>query len=78
MLSAAVTQDTVRLVRHGVRKLLDAVAAVDGRRGAALDRALEFDYARPRDWPRLASNARAGAREVRAICADRVTSRSVV
>ena len=29
MLGAAATQDTVRLVRHGVRKLLDAVAAVD-------------------------------------------------
>ena len=29
MLGAAATQDTVRLVRHGVRKLIDAVAAVD-------------------------------------------------
>src|SRR5438270_7691060 len=29
MLGAAATQDTVRLVRHGVRKLMDAVAAVD-------------------------------------------------
>ncbi len=29
MLGAAATQDTVRLVRHGVSKLLDAVAAVD-------------------------------------------------
>lgn len=29
MLGAAATRDTVRLVRHGVRKLLDAVAAAD-------------------------------------------------
>ena len=29
MLGAAATQDTVRLVRHGVRKLIDAVAAAD-------------------------------------------------
>ena len=35
MLGAAATQDTVRLVRHGVRKLLDAVAAVDERGGRA-------------------------------------------
>ena len=36
MLGAAATQDTVRLVRHGVKKLLDAVATVDepGRRDA--------------------------------------------
>ena len=51
MLGAAATQDTVRLVRHGVRKLLDAVAAVDERAAGALDRALEFDYARPNDKP---------------------------
>src|SRR4051794_31351045 len=51
MLGAAATQDTVRLVRHGVRKLLDAVVAVDERVGGELDRALEFDYARPNDKP---------------------------
>jgi len=51
MLGAAATQDTVRLVRHGVRKLLDAVADVDRGAGEQLDRALEFDYARPNDKP---------------------------
>ena len=29
MLGAAATQDTVRLVRHGVRKLIDAVQGAD-------------------------------------------------
>ena len=51
MLGAAATQDTVRLVRHGVRKLLDGVAAVDQQAAAQLDRALEFDYARPAEKP---------------------------
>jgi hypothetical protein len=51
MLGAAATQDTVRLVRHGVRKLLDAVGAVDESVGEQLDRALEFDYARPGEKP---------------------------
>lgn len=51
MLGAAATQDTVRLVRHGVKKLLDAVAAADGGAGAALDRGLEFDYAHPSQKP---------------------------
>ena len=51
MLGAAATQDTVRLVRHGVRKLLDAVAAVDEAAAGELDRALEFDYARPAEKP---------------------------
>src|SRR6266540_4140255 len=37
MLGAAATQDTVRLVRHGVRKLLDAVKAVDEDAGERLD-----------------------------------------
>ena len=41
MLGAAATQDTVRLVRHGVRKLLDAVAAADAEAAGQLDRALE-------------------------------------
>jgi DDE family transposase len=51
MLGAAATQDTVRLVRHGVRKLLDAVTAVDEDGGARLSDGLEFDYARPNDKP---------------------------
>lgn len=51
MLGAAATQDTVRLVRHGVRRLLDAVAAVDQAAGGQLDRALAFDYARPSEKP---------------------------
>jgi hypothetical protein len=51
MLGAAATQDTVRLVRHGVKKLVDAVAAVDEPAVGMLDRALEFDYARPSDKP---------------------------
>jgi hypothetical protein len=51
MLGAAATQDTVRLVRHGVRGLLDAVAAVDENAGRRLDDGLEFDYARPNDKP---------------------------
>src|SRR3954453_16972686 len=51
MLGAAATQDTVRLVRHGVKKLLDAVAAVDAEVAGQLDRALQFDYVRPNDKP---------------------------
>ena len=51
MLGAAATQDTVRLVRHGVKQLLDAVAAVDERAGGQLDRGLEFDYAKPSEKP---------------------------
>ena len=51
MLGAAATQDTVRLVRHGVRKLIDAVAGVDAEAAGALDRALEFDYQRPAEKP---------------------------
>jgi hypothetical protein len=51
MLGAAATQDTVRLVRHGVRKLLDAVTAVDERAGRQLDDGLVFDYQRPNDKP---------------------------
>jgi hypothetical protein len=51
MLGAAATQDTVRLVRHGVRKLLDAVTALDEEAGRRLDDGLEFDYARPNDKP---------------------------
>jgi transposase len=51
MLGAAATQDTVRLVRHGVRKLLDAVAVVDADAGGRLDDGLEFDYAHPAEKP---------------------------
>jgi hypothetical protein len=51
MLGAAATQDTVRLVRHGVRKLLDAVAAADEQAAGRLDDGLEFDYQRPGDKP---------------------------
>jgi hypothetical protein len=51
MLGAAATQDTVRLVRHGVGKLVDAVAAVDRDVAGRLDDGLEFDYARPGEKP---------------------------
>jgi transposase len=51
MLGAAATQDTVRLVRHGVKRLLDAVAAVDERAAGRLDRGLQFDYAKPSEKP---------------------------
>ncbi|MDP9319380.1 MAG: transposase [Actinomycetota bacterium] len=51
MLGAAATQDTVRLVRHGVKKLLDAVAAANEQAAERLDRALEFDYTKPADKP---------------------------
>jgi len=51
MLGAAATQDTVRLVRHGVKKLLDAVALADQTAGQQLDRALEFDYTTPSEKP---------------------------
>jgi hypothetical protein len=51
MLGAAATQDTVRLVRHGVRKLIDAVKTVDQDAGETLDDGLEFDYAQPGEKP---------------------------
>jgi Transposase DDE domain/Transposase domain (DUF772) len=51
MLGAAATQDTVRLVRHGVKRLIDAVGASDADAGRRLDNGLEFDYARPNDKP---------------------------
>jgi hypothetical protein len=51
MLGAAATQDTVRLVRHGVRKLLDAVKGADEHAAGRLDDGLEFDYERPGDKP---------------------------
>jgi transposase len=51
MLGAAATQDTVRLVRFAVKKLIDAVSAVDTDAGAVLVAGLEFDYARPGEKP---------------------------
>ena len=51
MLGAAATQDTVRLVRSGVAKLIGAVAGADAEAAGALRRALAFDYSRPRDKP---------------------------
>jgi transposase len=51
MLGAAATQDTVRLVRHGVRKLIDAVTAADEGAGERLGDGLEFDYERPGEKP---------------------------
>ncbi|HEV2874244.1 MAG TPA: IS1182 family transposase [Thermoleophilaceae bacterium] len=51
MLGAAATQDTVRLVRAGVRRLLDAVRAVDQDAGDILDDSLEFDYHKPNEKP---------------------------
>jgi transposase len=51
MLGAAATQDTVTLVRSGVRKLLDAVARADAEAASALERNLAFEYARPRQKP---------------------------
>jgi hypothetical protein len=51
MLGAAATQDTVRLVRFGVKKLIDAVSAVDTDAGAVLVAGLEFDYSRPAEKP---------------------------
>jgi hypothetical protein len=51
MLGAAATQDTVRLVRFGVKKLIDAVTAVDRHAGAQLAAGLEFDYTRPGEKP---------------------------
>jgi hypothetical protein len=51
MLGAAATQDTVRLVRFGVRKLIDAVTEADREAGEMLAGGLEFDYARPGEKP---------------------------
>jgi hypothetical protein len=51
MLGAAATQDTVRLIRHGVKKLIDAVTAVDRDAGERLADGLEFDYAKPNEKP---------------------------
>jgi hypothetical protein len=51
MLGAAATQDTVRLVRHGVKKLIDAVIAVDADAGRGLVDGLQFDYEKPGEKP---------------------------
>jgi transposase len=51
MLGAAAIQDTVTLVRAGVRGLLDAVKAADAPAAGRLRARLAFDYARPREKP---------------------------
>jgi transposase len=51
MLGAAAIQDTVALVRAGVRKLIDAVKVADAAAAAQLRARLAFDYARPREKP---------------------------
>ena len=51
MLGAAATQDTVRLVRFAVGKLIDAVTAADGDAGRSLVDGLEFDYQKPGEKP---------------------------
>ena len=51
MLGAAATQDTVRLIRHGVKKLIDAVKTVDQDAGERLVDGLEFDYTKPNEKP---------------------------
>jgi transposase len=51
MLGAAAVQDTVTLVRSGVRRLLDAVQASDAEAAAELGAGLRFDYSRPRVKP---------------------------
>ena len=56
MLGAAATQDTVRLVRHGVRKLLDAVGAVDADAAGARSRA-GVRLSRGRTRSRIAAGA---------------------
>src|ERR687887_1969435 len=48
---AAAVQDTATLVRSGVRRLLDAVAAADAEAAAELGAGLRFDYSRPREKP---------------------------
>jgi transposase len=51
MLGAAATQDTVRLVRSGVKRLVDSVRAVDEEAACRLADGLEFDYAKPSEKP---------------------------
>lgn len=51
MLGAAAVQDTVALVRTGVRKLIDAVAGQDEPAARDLIAGLEFDYRHPSRRP---------------------------
>ena len=51
MLGAAAVQDTAVLVRAAVRKLIDAVAAVDKEAAGELRRGLRCDYSKPRAKP---------------------------
>jgi len=51
MLGAAATQDTVRLVRGGVRKLIDALEGAEPDAAGVLERGLQFDYAKPNEKP---------------------------
>lgn len=51
MLGAAAVQDTAVLVRAAVRRLIDAVAAVDKKAAGELRRGLHFDYSKPRVKP---------------------------
>jgi transposase len=51
MLGAAATQDTVRLVRHGVKGLIDAVGVVDAQARQSLEDGLQFDYEKPCEKP---------------------------
>lgn len=51
MLGAAATQDTVRLVRSGVAKLIGAIEAESKRAAKRLRKGLEFDYRRPSEKP---------------------------
>jgi len=59
MLGAAATQDTVRLVRHGVRKLLEAIAAVDGVAAGELERGALVRLRAPRTTSPTAAGASA-------------------
>jgi transposase len=51
MLGAAAIQDTVTLIRAGVRKLIDVAKAADARTARKLAEGLAFDYTRPREKP---------------------------
>jgi transposase len=90
MLGAAAVQDTATLVRSGVRKLLDAVKAADGRAAEELTSGLCFDYSRPRekpagDWPDkaarealLAEVARDAERALRAVEDDELAADAAI
>ena len=63
MLGAAAVQDTAVLVRAAVRKLLEAVNAVEEQAAQELRSGLRFDYSRPRvkpegDWQDREARAR--------------------